>query len=207
MKSKRSYLCLTLALVSSTHVVLYRSATGVANAAWQKSEFTSAAVLAGQNRWVKIRSPDDDFTAAFPVKPEYIFKDRPETDLTQNNHVFLAQHNGHTLMVSYTDIKLSPGEKYDEVQQRKYREEEIIRAKRKEGWELLKSTNLPGNGYQHIYFAPPKRPNDLPAYFRAITFVRGSRVYLITYDSLTMSELFGPEAKRFFDSFKFTRRK
>lgn len=207
MKSERSYLWSTLVLISLTHAALYQSASSVANAASQKSKPASAPVLAGQNRWVKIRSPDGDFTAAFPVKPEYIFKDRRETDLTQNNHVFIAQNNGHTLMVSYTDITLPPGEKYNEVQQRKYREVEIIRAKRKEGWELLKSTYLADNGYQHIYFAPPKRPNDLPAYFRAITFVRGSRVYLITYDALTRSELFGPEAKRFFDSFKFTKRK
>lgn len=182
-------------------------AKSVHNASFLKSIIVNVATPANQDQWVEITGQDGDFTAAFPIKPEYIYKARPEPSRTQNNHIFLAQNNGHTLMVSYMDVTLSPAEKYDKAQQRKYREAEIIQTKRKEGWELLRSMNLPGNGYQHVYFVPPKRPNDLPAYFRAITFVRGSRVYLITYDALTRSELFGPEAKRFFDSFKFTRRK
>ncbi len=198
----RLFLILGLAFLAAASLN-QSAAKSVQNIPSQKTNPVNAGTPTNQDQWVEITGQDGDFTAAFPVKPEYIFKDRPEPGHTQNNHIFLAQHNGHTLMVSYTDIMLSLGEKYDEVQQRKYREAEIIKTKRKEGWKLLSRANLAGNGYQHVYFAPPRRPNDLPAYFRAITFVRGSRVYLITYDALTRSELFGPEARRFFNSFKF----
>lgn len=208
MKCKQSCLWLTLFMASSTVACLYQSADGsVVATALQKSKFVSTPASVKQEQWIEITGLDGDFTAAFPVKPKHIFKEHPEPGQTKNNHIFLAQHNGHTLMVSYMDIILSPGNKYDELQQRKYREVEITKTKRKEGWELLRSTNLPGNGYQHVYFAPPKKSSDLPAYFRAMTFVRGSRVYLITYDASTRLELFGPEARRFFNEFKFKNSK
>jgi hypothetical protein len=178
-----------------------RDITGKGN---QKNKSVNALTSIGKDKWIEIAAPDGDFTAAFPVKPEYIFKEHPDPGLTQNNHIFLAQHNGHTLMVSYMDIILSPSEEYDEIDERKDREAYVIKATKKKGWELLRGTKLVGNGYQHIYFASPQKPGDFPAYFRAITFVHRSRVYLITYDALTQSELFGPEAKRFFNSFKFT---
>lgn len=203
----KALLFLTIVLAFWAVACLNQSAAkSVQNTSSLKTTPVNAGTPTNQNQWVEIIGQDGDFTAAFPVKPEYIFEDRPKSGHTRNNHIFLAQQNGHTLMVSYMDVILSLGEKYDEVQQRKYREAEIIKTKRKEGWEVLSRTNLAGNGYQHIYFAPPKSRNDLPAYFRAITFVRGSRVYLITYDALTRSELFGPEARRFFKSFKFTSR-
>lgn len=204
MKCKaRLFLNLGLAFLAVV-CLNHGAAKSVQNAPSLKTNTVNAGTLTNQDQWVEITGQDGDFTAAFPIKPKYIFEDRPKPGQTQNNHIFIAQHNGHTLMVSYMDIILSPSEKYDEVQQRKYREVEIIKIKKKEGWEVLSRTNLPGNGYQHIYFTPPKKPIDLPAYFRAITFVRGSRVYLITYDALARSELFGPEARRFFNSFKFT---
>jgi hypothetical protein len=160
-----------------------------------------------EDKWVEVTSPDRDFTALFPVQPEFkVYDHRGAKRLS-----FIAWHDGQTLMASYYDV-IIPTDQVNsdyEVKLREYEEAMMMKSLREQSWKILSSRDLPGNGYQQVCFAPPTEPGGPGYYFRAKNFFRRLsadrvRVYLITFRAPTQLELFGPVAKRFYDSFRFT---
>jgi hypothetical protein len=97
--------------------------------------------------------------------------------------------------------------RFDEVEQNKGSEQIVLKSQLDKGWRLLGRRDLPGNGYQHLFMVPGDGLSKPTIYTRAMSFNRGLYVYALIFTGPTRESLFGLEARRFFDSFKFTRRK
>jgi hypothetical protein len=106
-------------------------------------------------------------------------------------------------------LNLSPEKqaRFDEVEQNKGSEQIVLKSQLNQGWRLLGRRDLQGNGYQHLFMVPGDSRSKPTTYVRAMSFNHGFYVYALVFTGPTRESLFRPEARRFFDSFKFMGRR
>lgn len=203
MKCKaRLFLTLVLAFLAVA-CLNQGAAKSVQNTSSLKTNPVNAGTPANQDQWFEITAPDADFVAAFPKKPEFVIG--PPNQYTRITREIRAATERYTFYISYFDFSLKPGtlKNYNQVKLRQEQETRLLKDRKQAGWRLLSRKSLAGNGYQHVFYVPASDLPRSPAYFRGMAFIHDLRVYTISFTAPAQAELFGPEAKRFFDSFKF----
>ena len=111
----------------------------------------------------------------------------------------------YTFYISYFDFSLKLGalKNYDQEKLRQEQETRLLEERKQTSWKLLSRKSLAGNGYQHVFYVPVSDLPRTPGYFRGMAFIHDLRVYTISFTAPTRAELFGWEAKKFFNEFKF----
>lgn len=161
------------------------------------------------DRWYGITSPDGDYTAEFPSKPNYHKTGPDQRGQVYHDYQFYDPkcRCNFEIMSYKLNLSLEQQARFDEVEQSKGSEQLAPQSSLKQGWRLLSMKELPGNGHQHLFMVPGDGVSQPTIYVRDMLFNRGFYVYSIIFTGATREALFGPEALRFFNSFKFTRRK
>ncbi len=161
------------------------------------------------DNWFGIASPDGDYTAEFPSEPKYRKTGPDQRGQTYHNYQLYSSKCRCNFEITSYKLNLSPDKqaRFDEVEQNKGSEQIVLKSQLNQGWRLLGRRDLQGNGYQHLFMVPGDRLSKPTTYVRAMSFNHGFYVYTLIFTGPTREALFGPEARRFFDSFKFTGRR
>ena len=142
--------------------------------------------------WYTFRSPDDDFTADFPGKPEY--KEFPNTNTGIPDCKYYFHFGENTFIVSYRQVPEAATQPKEVMRRALERESE-----NNSQWRVLRHVQMRDGGH---YVESQGIVEGMPVYSRKKLYLRGTRLYHV---STITQNLTGPnqdDVTRFLLSFR-----